>query len=208
MAASYDAMRSEVDLPFKRTRRVFNRLGNWCLAISIGTLLWFIGNFNKFIVKAADGVSDYIPYKNWYLALLFLFFLSTLCFIGMRGYEYLLEFYDMRLRDITDIFDRAASGKTPLSTPEDKYVEDIYEEYNKGYLEEHSNKNLWGKTKWLSDLRISNISRTIDDFGGGSIHIWNARMNRFLLLGSFFYIVGLVISVCYVLSFLWYYYDP
>ena len=59
----YLTTRSNVDLPFKLTRSVYNKLSNWCLVISVGTLLWFMGNFDKFIVKANNTATEYLPYR-------------------------------------------------------------------------------------------------------------------------------------------------
>ena len=120
--------RSEVDLPFKRARRVYNRISNWCVAISAGTLLWSIGNFDKFIVKA--GVTEYIPHREIYILFLCLFFASTVIFTILRGYVYVHDYYDMRLRDISDIEERNFPSKSneirPLpSEAENKFYNDL-----------------------------------------------------------------------------------
>jgi len=87
----YRSTRSNVDLPFKRARRVYHRISNWCIVLSAGTLLWSMGNFDKFTVKAADGITDYIPNRAVYILFLVLFFVSTVIFIFLRGYVYMRE---------------------------------------------------------------------------------------------------------------------
>lgn len=209
----YLSTRSNVNLPFERARRVYHRISNWCIVISAGTLLWSMGNFDKFIVKAADGVTDYIPYRLVYILFLSLFFASTVIFIFLRGYVYVHDYYDMRLRDITDIEERHISSKSaesrpPLSKSETEFFSALYEEYHKGYNEERYDKDKWGRTKWTTSLREESISRAVADFGGKSLHIWKSRINLCLALGIICYLSGMIISVGYVFFFLWYYYDP
>jgi hypothetical protein len=205
--------RSNVDLPFKRSRRVYHKISNWCIAISAGTLLWSIGNFDKFIIKAADGVTEYMPYRSVYILFLGFFFASTAIFAFLRGYVYVHDYYDMRLRDIMDIEERCISyksddKKTPLSKPETDYFKYLYEEYHKGYEKERPNKDKWGKTKWTSQLREVSILRAVKDFGGNSLSIWKSRINLCLGIGMICYILGMIISFGYVVLFIWHYYDP
>lgn len=122
------------------------------------------------------------------------------------------DYYDIRLRDIMDIEERCITTKSddkrpPLSEPETNLFNDCYEEYNKGYMKEKPNKNKWGQTKWITDLREVSISRAVKDFGGNSIHIWKSRINICLSAGMICYILGMIISFCYVVLFIWHYYD-
>jgi hypothetical protein len=180
----YRSTRSDIDLPFKRTRRVYHKISNWCIIISAGTLLWSMGNFDKFIVKAADGVTNYMPHREVYILFLSFFFVSTVIFTFLRGYVYVHDYYDMRLRDITDIEERHISksdeNKPPLSKFETDYFNALSKEYHDGYNKERSDKSKWGRTKWIINLRAESISRAVADFGGKSLHIWNARINHWL----------------------------
>lgn len=201
----YLSTRSEVDLPFRRTRRVFNKLDNWCIAISAGTLLWFVGNFNKFIVKAADGVTEYIPHREFYVLFLILFFLSTVIFVFMRGFWYVLDFYDMRLRDLMDMNDRRVPQEPnyphPLSPAEKKFMDTVSEKHRKDWSEGVRNE-------WFGNLRESNIERIITGFGGNSMYAGSTPAYLGLLFGTGFYLAGLVVSIIYVSWFLLNFYDP
>lgn len=212
-ATDYQSTCSNVDLPFKRSRVVYHKISNWCVAISAGTLLWSIGNFDKFIIKGADGVTEYVPYRSIYILFLGFFFASTAIFAFLRGYVYVHDYYDKRLRDIADIEERRIPFKSddnrpPLSKPEIDYFDNLYEEYNEGYKKERSNKEKWGQTKWTSQLREDSISRAVKDFGGNSLHIWKSRINLCLGAGMGCYILGMIISFGYAVLFIWYYYDP
>lgn len=201
----YLSTRSEVDLPFKRTRRVFNRLDNWCIAISAGTLLWFMGNFFRFIVKAADGVTEYIPFREVYILFLVLFFLATITFVLMRGFWYMIEFRDMRLRDLTDMNNRRVpvepNRQNPISVPERALLKTISEKHRKDWAEGHRNE-------WFGQLREHNIEWIVKGFGGDSMYLLRTPTYFGLLLGIFLYLAGLSISIAYVAWFLYRFYDP
>lgn len=202
------SMGSKVELPFKRARRAYNRISNWCIVISAGTLLWSMGNFEKFIVKATGNVTEYMPNKEVYIIFLGLFFLSTVIFTILRGYVSLRDYYDMRLRDIMEIEERITSKKQDQISPsqsEIKYFETIYSEYSDGYNKEHPKKENFGQTKWTNDLREKSISMAIADFGGESLHICKARINKLLAAGAICHLLGLIISIYYVTTFLLYY---
>lgn len=206
----YLSTRSNADLPFKRSRRVYYKISNWCIAISAGTLLWSIGNFDKFIITASDDVTEYLPYRSIYILSLGFFFVSTAIFAFLRGYVYVHDYYDMRLRDITDIEERHYSRKSddyrpPLSKPETKFFDAIYKEYRIGYEKECLNKEKWGQTDWTSNLREVSILRAVNDFGGSSLHIWKSRINFCLGVGIICYVLGMIISFGYVIHFIWYY---
>jgi len=156
-----------------------------------------------------------MPYRSVYILFLGFFFVSTAIFAFLRGYVYVHDYHDMRLRDITDIEERqrhyshkSGDDRPPLSKPETKFFNALYEEYRKGYEKERVNKEKWGETKWTNNLREVSISRAVIDFGGSSLHIWKSRINFCLGFGMICYILGMIISFSYVINFIWYYYDP
>lgn len=200
----YQATRSNVGLPFERARNDYRRLSDWCVVISAGTLLWFMGNTERLTVSYIHGERH--VHNIWiYITFMSLFFLSTMVFAFLRGYMYVHDYEDSRLRDIMDIEERIIrpdENKPPISSSEKDYYASLYNEYRKGYDNEHLDKTKWGKTKWISTLREENISRTIKDFGGKSLHIWKARINLCLILGTACYLLGLILSTYYVFTFL------
>lgn len=191
----------KVDLPFKRTRRIFNRLDNWCIAISAGTLLWFMGNFSRFVVKASDGATEYIPQRYYYVLFLVLFFISTLIFVSMRGYWYILDFHDMRLRDLFDMDDRRNSQEYPLTPPERDFMNTVTARH---LIDTAAGIN----NEWFVSLRESNIKKIIAGFGGDSVYAKETPAYIGLFLGVFFYFLGLVVSLLYVSWFMLRFYDP
>jgi len=205
----YRATCSKMNLPFGRTRQVYHRLANWCIVISAGTLLWSIGNFDKFIIKYPDGITGYMPHKTLYITFLVLFIIATIIFTFLRGYVYVSEYYDTRLREIKDISERRSSSKPagndfPLSRPEKDLLESIENKYHEEYFKEHSNREKWGQTKWIPELIEQSISRSVSDFGGRGLNILSARVNLLLAIGMFCYLSGLIICIIYVCTFLCY----
>lgn len=168
-------------------------------------MLWFIGNFFRFAVKADDGVTNYIPLREVYIAFLILFFLSTLIFVLMRGFWYILEFHDMRLRDLMDMDDRRVPTEPdhqhPLSPPEKELLKTISEKHRKDWSEGRKNE-------WFGQLREHNIERIVKGFGGDSMYLIRIPTYIGLLLGTTLYLMGLAISTGYVAWFLFRFYDP
>lgn len=212
-ADEYKATCSEVDLPLRGTRNIYYSIANWCIAISAGTLIYSIVNFDKFIITASDGVTKYIPYKEWYILFILFEFASTIIFIGLRAYVYWCDYYDKRLREIQDIDERllrpnSTESKNPVSPAEKEFIQCLYDEYHKGYDSERADRSRWGKTEWTPTLRLKSMERAIDDFGGKSLNILKTPINRFLIAGTICYLAGLIISIVYVALFLWFFYDP
>jgi hypothetical protein len=196
-----------VALPFERTRKIYHKISEWFVVISAGTLLWSMGNFDKFLVKATDG-TYYMPHMYYYLLFLVLFSLSTAIFSYLRAHLYWQDYRDMRLREINKIHERYLKNDPLLSIAEKDYYTAIYKEYDKGYREESLDKEKWGQTKWINDLREESISQSVADFGGKSLHMRNVRINRLSGIGVILYLSGLAISVWYVITFIWCHYDP
>jgi hypothetical protein len=139
---SFLPTRGEVDLLFKRTGKVFNRLNNWCIAINAGTLLWFAENFSRFIVKAADGVSEYIPNREIYICFISVSWFCSSYQFDFYFYAQLLvwtRFYDMRLRDLRDMDDRRVPGEPnsqfPLSPIEKEFMDIVSEKHRKDWAD-------------------------------------------------------------------------
>lgn len=117
--------------------------------------------------------------------------LSTIIFTALRGFAYLHEYYDARLKDIQEM--TRLENMATLSKSEKEFLGDIYLEYKKGYLEEHGDPKQWGKTKWVTDLIEAGKSRDIKIFGGTGLHIWKARINIWLGFAAFCYLLGLAL---------------
>ncbi len=86
---------------FQRSRHSLENATNWILAISVGTLLWLLGNFDKF-------TAQYITTnKSLFLLSALLLGASTIIFALARGALYLRQIgIDKALEDIQGLPDR------------------------------------------------------------------------------------------------------
>jgi len=184
---------SSFGLPFKRTRRISVLISQWGIVVSTGTLLWFAANFDKFMVKAANGTN--IIYNGYiYLSLIFLFFVSSAIFIFLRGYMYYCDLNDERIREVTQIQERLVKDKDSLSKAEI----DCYYKIKKEYDDAHKT---YDDRDWIDTLRDKSIERAVKDFGGESMYTGRAPIPDWLGVGAIFYGVGLLLSVFYILFF-------
>jgi hypothetical protein len=82
----------EIKNPFEKSLASFERFVNWGLAISAGTLLWFMGNFDKFTtryINPVDGASfvlrSALPNKWLFILSMALLFISVVIFAYFRN---------------------------------------------------------------------------------------------------------------------------
>ncbi|MCK4476215.1 MAG: hypothetical protein KAU16_05760 [Methanophagales archaeon] len=91
---------------FRRSHYSLESATNWMLAISVGTLFWLLGSFDKF------AVSDVIPNKSLFLLAVFFLGLSTIFFTLVRAILYLRQIaIDKALEDIQGLPDRVNLNK-------------------------------------------------------------------------------------------------
>jgi hypothetical protein len=62
---------------------LFNKVFAWFFAISVGTLLWVLSNFDKFIISDKS-----MPNKNLYISAIILLGFSSLILAGIQGISY------------------------------------------------------------------------------------------------------------------------
>jgi len=83
-----ESLADVVQLNTKETLDIFGRGINWFFAISVGTLLWILSNFDKFKVA---GVSP-MPYKNLYMLSIIFVGLSSIILANVLGRLYWSNF--------------------------------------------------------------------------------------------------------------------
>ena len=81
----------EIKNPFEKSLGSFERFVNWGLAISVGTLLWFIGNFDKFTTRYVYHIDNTtyllkssLPNKYLFISSIVLLSFSAIVFVFFR----------------------------------------------------------------------------------------------------------------------------
>jgi hypothetical protein len=69
----------QIKNPFQESIQSFEKIISWGLAISVGSLLWFAGNFDKFTIKCDQGNTS-IPFHLLYFSAVSVLSISTLSF--------------------------------------------------------------------------------------------------------------------------------
>ena len=97
---------------FRRSHHSLESATNWMLAISVGTLLWLLGCFDKFTVSNVMLNKSFMPNKSLFLLAVFFLGISTLFFALVRVILYLRQIaMDKALEDIQGLPDRVNLNK-------------------------------------------------------------------------------------------------
>ena len=78
-----------------RTLDSFNKITTWFLAISMGTLLWALSNFDKFRIPNTS--PPIMPYKEIYTMSIILIGLSSIFLIIIQGILYLAQHRNIKI---------------------------------------------------------------------------------------------------------------
>ncbi len=107
----------EIKNPLEKSLASFERFVNWGLAVSAGTLLWFVGNFDKFTTRYINTVDDSsfviksaLPNKWLFVLSMVLLFISAAIFAYFRiklyynsyKFDYNRELYAARFKTISE----------------------------------------------------------------------------------------------------------
>lgn len=186
---------------FKEVHEVYNKELNWFFAISVGTLLWILGNFDKFTI--ADGS---MPYKIIYAASI-LFVGSSSAWLAKIQAEFFIYQHkqskdsNLLIYNTEDIIKEAKSLK--------QYAENIMENFesrlfNSQSASDVSNElNTWNKSYRDKESRIK---KSLDSFKESNIKsVKVAFSENKIIRPLILYIVGVFCFSAYIIIFIAYY---
>jgi len=181
-----------VSSAFSQSRDSFLKILQWFLAISTGTLLWFLGNFDKFKITLDNTKThvEFMPIKELYFFSLFLLILSVI----ISAYIIVRLYYAQYLSDMAlDRFNSCAKeilAKYDLikTTQNDEYKEKLDVEI-------------------IHSLEMSKepFSYAIESKRTVVEVITNRKTKYGVILSAFFYILGITFGVAYLILFIYRY---
>lgn len=185
-----------------KTLESFNRIITWFLAITIGTLLWVLSNFDKFNIS--DTSPPLMPNKEIYMLSIFLIALSSIfliiiqCIFYLYQYEYAKAFasYQMSYLLFKTEFEDYKSNWSEIA----KELNGIpnSETVKKMLLLQGQRKTLVDKTSELTDSVLS-LKQSSDKV------VTICRSKYVIFLPVIFYISGFISISGYILIFMYKY---
>lgn len=183
-----------VSSSFSQSRDSFLKIVQWFLAISTGTLLWFSGNFDKYkIATEANATTTHVafmPMKELYFLSLFLLMLSVLCSAIIIIWLY----YNQHLSDIAlDKFNSCAKeilAKYDLvkTTQDTKKKDKLDKEICHSLVESKQPFRFAIESK----RKVAEV-------------IIDKKTKYVVILGSIFYVFGLMLGIAYLILFIYSY---
>jgi hypothetical protein len=169
--------------PIEESIQSFERIMGWALAVSVGTLLWFAGNFDKFTIKCNEG-NTFIPYNNLFIIIIILLSASSslLGIIQLNLYYVRFKFTSKVNLKMLDYINKSKAIDTT--------------ELNAGNIDQMVNES--DNLKTVQD-EVKDKMRELTLATG---FIFSKGTNIMLAIAGLFYLIGVFISGIYYILFI------
>lgn len=183
----------EIKNPFEKSLASFERFINWGLAISTGTLLWFIGNFDKFTTKSiyqnessSFALKSALPNKYIFIMSIIVLFASVLILSYFRVKQYYNSYKFDYSRELFKASYKAIFDKQKLAKSDPSQAKALLVN-----IEAESDEAYKRAIKAGSWVGLVNEFIILED-----------RSKKYLTISVILYIIGLLLAIIFFISYI------